>query len=148
MSAGSPRRPAHAKNLMFFSHAAVLLALLALLTALAACGGQSDAAVDLAPFKQMVREAPCADISNRLFLIDGELVFWQREGNCADAAYTYTLYGSTPDQVLCTLYQTIGGPVEEFRDEQYRELFDTITSNLDNPDLGLGAEHTVDAVPF
>jgi hypothetical protein len=113
-----------------------------------ACGDRTGTGVDLAPFRQMAREAPCADISNRLFLIDGELVFWQREGNCADAAYAYTLYGTTPDQILCTLYQTIAGPVDKCEDADYRGLFDTVVSNLGSPDLGLGAEHGVDPVSF
>jgi hypothetical protein len=125
------------------------LVLLAALCALVACGSEPQSGVDLTRFKQMAREeADMADISNRLFVIDGELVFWQREGHVADAAYAYSLYGSTPERLLCRLFQTIAGPQKECNDEQYRQLFETITSNLDKPDLGLGPGHTVDPVSF
>jgi hypothetical protein len=113
---------------------------------LAGCGDKPDSAVDLAPFKQMAQKAEGADINNRLFLIDGRLVFWQKEGHVADASYQYTLYGSAPDQVLCKRYDTIAGPRNEVNDEQYRALFETITANLGKPDLGLGSGHTVDPV--
>ena len=69
-------------------------------------------------------------------------------GNCADASYSEMLYGSTPDQVLCSLYDSIAGPMKNCQHEQYRAMFDTITANLDKPDLGLGPDHTVQPVPF
>jgi len=118
---------------------------------LASCAGDSGeptSAVDLAPFKELAKAGACADIRNRLFLIDDQLVFWDRAGNCADAAYGEALYGSTPDQVLCVAHDSIAGPVKECPDEQYRDLFETITANLDKPDLGLGSGHTVQPVSF
>jgi hypothetical protein len=96
----------------------------------------------------MARAGGCADIRNRLFFIDDQLVFWDRAGNCADAAYGETLYGSTPDQVLCIAHDSIAGPVKNCRDERYQDMFDTITANLGKSDLGLGSGHTVQAVPF
>jgi hypothetical protein len=132
--------------------AAVLMALfLAALFLLTSCAGSSaepDSAVDLAPFKEMARDGGCADIRNRLFLIDDQLVFWDRAGNCADAAYGEALYGSTPDQVLCTFHDSIAGPRKNCQDAQYQEMFDTMTSNLDKPDLGLGPGHTLQPVRF
>jgi hypothetical protein len=104
--------------------------------------------VDLAPFKTMARAGSCADIRNRLFLIDDQWVFWDRAGNCADAAYGETLYGNTPDDVLCEFHDSIAGPMKNCQGEGYLVIFDTITANLDKPDLGLGSGHTVQPVPF
>jgi hypothetical protein len=134
------------------SHAAILITLFpTALLLLASCAGNSTeprSAVDLAPFKKMARAGGCADIRNRLFLIDDQLVFWDRAGNCADGAYGQTLYGSTPDQVLCVLHDSIAGPMKNCRDERYQDTFDTMTANLDKRDLGLGPGHTVQPVPF
>ena len=131
---------------------AALAALLpAALLLLASCAGSSakpPGAVDLAPFKKAARTAGCADTRNRLFLIDNELVFWDRAGACADAAYAETLYGSSPDQVLCDLHDSIAGPVKKCPDERYQDTFETITINLDQPDLGLGPKHTVQPISF
>jgi hypothetical protein len=104
--------------------------------------------VDLAPFKAVAKDTSCADVRNQLFVIDDQLVFWDIAGNCADASYSEILYGSTPDQVLCSLHDSIAGPVNDCQDEEYRAMFDIITANLDKPDLGLGPDHTVQPVPF
>jgi len=104
--------------------------------------------VDLAPFKTMASAGACAEIRNRLFLIDDQWVFWDRAGNCADAAYGETLYGSTPGEVLCVFHDSIAGPVKNCQGEGYLVMFDTMTANLDKPDLGLGSGHTVQPVPF
>jgi hypothetical protein len=129
---------------------AVMLVLLfpSVLLLLASCAGGPGSTVDLAPFKKMARDGGCADVRNRLFLIDGKLVFWDRAGNCADAAYGEALYGSTPDQTLCVFHDSIAGPVRKCQDQGYQDLFDTITASLDKPDLGLGPEHTVQRVQF
>lgn len=136
----------------FRNHAAILIAFLPIvLLLLASCAGSSaqpQGAVDLAPFKKMAKDAGCADTRNNLFLIDGQLVLWDRAGNCADAAYGETLYGSTPDQVLCDFHDSIAGPVKNCVDARYQDTFDTITTNLDKPDLGLGSKHTVRPVNF
>jgi hypothetical protein len=134
------------------SYAAILMALLpTVLLLLASCSGgpgEPRSTVDLAPFKKMAKVSGCADTRNRLFLIDGQLVFWDRAGKCADAAYGEALYGSTPDQVLCVYHDSIAGPVKGCQDKGYQATFDTITANLDKPDLGLGPEHTVQRVRF
>jgi hypothetical protein len=79
-------------------------------------------AVDLAPFKDWARARGCDDIRNRLFLIDDQLVFSDIAGNCADGSYGRTLFGSTPDQVLCVFHDSIAGPVNECQDERYRDI--------------------------
>jgi hypothetical protein len=136
----------------FRSHAAVLMALLpTALLLLAGCAGgskQPPATVDpLAPFKKRATGAPCADTRSRLFVIDGQLVFWDRAGEFSDAAYRKSLFGRSPVQFLCVFHDSIAGPVKNCPDERYQELFDTVVANLDKPDLGLGPEHTVRQVP-
>ena len=84
----------------------------------------------------------------RLFLIDDQLVFWDREGNCPDNAYSFTLFADTVDNVLCEEYDSIGGPVKNCQDDFYSEMFDTIVANLDMPDLGIGNEYTVEEILF
>jgi hypothetical protein len=127
------------------SYAAILLTLL-----LVSCGGANtpQSAFDLTPFKERAQAAGCDDIRNRLFLIDNQLVFWEVAGDCPDASYGQTLYGRSLEQILCIAHDSIAGPVKECPDSQYQAMFDTITANLDQPDLGLGADHTVEPVPF
>ncbi len=132
-------------------HASLVAFTLGALLVLASCAGKTGepkSSVDLAPFKAMAKGGGCADIRNRLFLIDDKLVFWDTQGNCADAAYDQTLYGSAPDQILCTFHDSIAGPVNKCQDEQYRNLFDTMVANLDKADLGLGSGHTVQQISF
>jgi hypothetical protein len=109
---------------------------------------ESKTGIDLSPFIQLARNAECADIRNRLFLIDDELVLSDRVGNCADAGYIVILFGSTVDTVLCKYHDSIAGPVKEIYNESYRAMFDTIIDNLDKSDLGLGSNHTVTEIHF
>ncbi len=100
--------------------------------------------LDVEPFKKLARETSCADVKNRLFVIDDRLVFWDRESRCADAAYARTLYDRKPETVLCHLMDSIAGPQRSCSGgELFTIMFDTILDNLDKPDLGLGPEHTV-----
>jgi hypothetical protein len=100
-------------------------------------------------FIKMARaEGTCSDRANRLYIIDGKQVFWEVAGNCADASYRHTLFGLTPQNVQCTHSDSIAGPRIVCHDASQRALFDTITQNLDKPDLGLGAPHKVEILPF
>ncbi|HLZ69211.1 MAG TPA: hypothetical protein VKV26_04800 [Dehalococcoidia bacterium] len=103
---------------------------------------QTPSGPDLAPFVALMQNASCAQSRNRLYEIDGTLLFWERAGFCADAGYAYTLYNGSPDQVLCQLNDSIAGPRRSC-DPAYADLFDTITHNLDALDLGLGPDHSV-----
>jgi hypothetical protein len=103
---------------------------------------------DLSAFKDMIGSAECSDISNKLYLIDGDLVFWDVRGKCSDASYSYTLFGDSPDDVLCQRHDSIAGPGGACRGDVYRQMLDTIAANLDKPDLGLGPDHTVVPIPL
>lgn len=104
--------------------------------------------VDLTAFKEMARAANCAETRNRLFLVDGTLVFWDRGGNCPDAAYSQILFERAVDRVLCDLHDSIAGPVGRCHDDRYRGMFETMVANLEASDLGLGPGHTVQPIPF
>lgn len=119
-----------------------------------ACGGCRDQAtgprtpINVEPFREMARASGCADVRNRLFLIDERLVFWDRAGNCADAAYAQVLFSDSVDHQLCHLQDSIAGPMRGCGDARYASMFDTITANADKPDLGLGPDHRVRAIPL
>jgi len=109
----------------------------------------SEHMIDLEPFKALARGSSCADRSNRLFLIDDRLVFWNRDSHCADAAYARVLYLGSVDHVVCDLHDSIAGPQRNCQDQGAdAKLFDIIIENLEAPDLGLGSEHTVKPVEF
>jgi hypothetical protein len=121
--------------------------LLVLLMSATSCQGKQPVvtlAPEWAPFVEMARQAGCADIRNRVFVIDQTLVLADFAGNCADASYSQTLFGKTVDQVLCVNHDSIAGPIKNCSDPSYQALFDTITTHLDEPDLGLGSSHTVE----
>jgi len=133
----------HAPNLIVLLSAALLL--------LPSCRGnptEPRTEIDLTPFKAIARGGPCTNIRNRLFLIDGQLVFWDRAGNCSDAAYGETLFGSTINDALCSFHDSIAGPIKTCQDDRYQGMFDTMIANLDKPDLGLGPRHKVQPIPF
>lgn len=95
--------------------------------------------ISLEPFRELARKADCADVQNRLFLIDGQVVFWDRESTCADAAYARHLYGRTVERLICSDEDSIAGPRHACNNAgRYKSLFETVLENLDKPDLGLG----------
>lgn len=127
-----------------------------LATVISGCGGAgklADTAANpvtpIAPtlitsdFITLASSASCANLRNRLFVIDQKLVFWDKAGSCADAAYSLSLFGNTPQNILCSKSDTIAGPKTSCTDEQYRNMFDAIGQNLDKTDLGLGNGHLV-----
>ena len=138
-----------------------LIPTLILSAMLSACGGGTSigntppvepviAAAAKAEFIALANTASCAQTRNRLFLIDDKQMFWDRVGTCADASYSQTLYGVTPQSILCSSSDSIAGPRTNCTDEKYRAVFVQINQNLDKPDLGLGSAHQVtqlDVVP-
>ena len=109
---------------------------------------EPPASVDLESFRTMARTSGCADSRNRLYLIDEKLVFWDRAGSCADAAYAQALFGGAVDNQLCSFHDSIAGPMRGCRDSRFGPMFDTIIANVDKPDLGLGPAHKVRAIPL
>jgi hypothetical protein len=105
-----------------------------------------SAAPVTADFIAQAQAANCADQRNRLFVIDKKMVFWDRAGNCPDNSYARTLYGATPQALLCSVSDSIAGPRTSCVDTQSRALFDIIIANLDKSDLGLGSSHQVEAL--
>ncbi len=136
---------------------------------LAACGGGGDGAAVpgnrqagqgiavgepnggvpvVSEYIKLAQEASCTESRNNLYLVDNKYVFWDSAGQCADASWSRTLMGATPQAVLCQSGDTIAGPRSSCGDESLRGLFDTMVKNLDQPDLGLGAGHKVEAIRF
>ncbi|HZX28515.1 MAG TPA: hypothetical protein VFF16_15695 [Telluria sp.] len=103
-------------------------------------------AVVVDDFKTALGKAECADISNNLYVIDQQKVLWARTGNCPDNASEHALFGATPQDVLCKQVSSIAGQTVSCKDAATRELFDKLLANLDQPDLGLGADHKVELV--
>lgn len=99
-------------------------------------------------FFTRAREEECADVRNRLFVIDGKQVFWDRAGSCGDNSYAQRLYGATPEALLCSALDSIAGPQVRCDDPGARAMFDTILKNLHSPDLGLGSAHKVELLSF
>ena len=104
--------------------------------------------IDLNVFKNMASNATCSDVTNKLFVIDNQLVFWITEGNCPDASYSYTLFANTPNEILCKKYDSIAGPQEKYLDEKYKEFFQTITDNIHVDNFGLDESYKVTEVLF
>lgn len=115
------------------------------------CDGKSteaDTCVDVSSFQAMARDAECAELRNRLFMIDRHLVFWDAESDCPDRYWNRVLFGCTVDDWLCRDWATVGGGMRQYADSSYKGLFETILANRDRRDLGLGPRHEVIPIPF
>jgi hypothetical protein len=111
--------------------------------------GEPNGGVPVASeYVKLAVESTCATDRNQLFLVDDKYVFWAREGACADMSAARVLMGATPDAVLCRAEDTVAGPRSSCTNEAVRPLFETMSQNLDKPDLGLGAGHKVAYIPF
>lgn len=123
---------------------AVAVALLAVLS----CAKSHVNDPQWAPFIESASGAACADMKNRLFLIDASMVLWDRAGRCSDNGYAQVLYGRTPEERLCSASDSIAGPIKRCDAPAYATLFETMIANLDDPGLGLGSEHQVERLPL
>lgn len=129
---------------------------LTLVISLSACGGsgsvtpqeprKTPAPIATNEFLNLVKDASCANLKNRLFLIDQKYVMWDKSGSCADASYTQNLYGNSPQNLLCSHADSIAGPRTTCTDTAVESLFKTIIQNLDKADLGLGSTHQVQMI--
>ena len=114
--------------------------------AIASCGdGQSTAKsqVDENAFIQLALQATCADIKNKLYVVDQVLVLSDRAGSCPDASFGQVLYGRTVNDVYCTNQDSVAGAVKHCDMVAYQSMFDTMITNLAKPDLGLGPTHSI-----
>jgi len=102
----------------------------------------SQSTKDVRPFLQLSPYS-CSDIRNRAFLIDNFLVLIDRAGNCPDFSFSQVLYGDTTSDLLCAQNDSIGGPAFYCPVPSYADLFQAMTTHLDDPDLGLGPTHTI-----
>jgi hypothetical protein len=69
-----------------------------------------SSAIDTAPFIAQARKASCSSLRNSLLILDCSMILWQVRGNCSDASYSYVLFGTTVDDVLCSYSDSIAGP--------------------------------------
>jgi hypothetical protein len=111
--------------------------------------GEPNGGVPVASeFIKIAQQESCSSVKNRLYLIDGKQVFWDRAGACPDNAYAQRLYGATPEAVLCEMTDTLAGPKTFCANDTVRKLFETIQANLNLPNLGLDGSHKVELIPF
>ena len=123
-----------------------LAMLVAMTFAIVSCGNGQSAAesqVDENAFIQLALQATCADIKNKLYVVDQVLVLSDRAGSCPDASFGQVLYGRTVNDVYCTYQDSVAGAVKRCDMVAYQSMFDTMITNLAQPDLGLGQTHSV-----
>jgi hypothetical protein len=131
----------------------LLISCVLLVSALSGCGGggslaDSPTAATTPPiatteFVALAGSASCANLRNRMFVIDQKQVLWDKAGSCADASYELVLFGADTKKILCSSGDTIAGPKTTCNDEQFRTMFLTISKNLDKADFGLGSTHQI-----
>lgn len=102
--------------------------------------------IDLNSLRELALTPPFYVQSSTLHLIDNRMLLWQWQGDCCDFGYGVSLYG--PDGVICSCTDSIAGPRYTYNNTAYAEMFDTILAHAGEPDLGLGAAHTVEAISF
>ena len=57
--------------------------------------------IDVQGFQAVSAGASCADQTNRLFAIDGQMVFWSLQGCRGYGGYSYSLFGAASKGLLC-----------------------------------------------
>ncbi|MBY0572149.1 MAG: hypothetical protein K2P84_00585 [Undibacterium sp.] len=135
-----------------------LILSLSLLSILIGCGGNGNgntktaatpenkvtpAPLITSDFVALANSADCAQLNNRLFLIDQKQILWDKAGTCADASYQQTLYSGSVQNILCSKADSIAGPTNSCVDPANKAFFNTIITHLDKADLGLGSAHQV-----
>jgi hypothetical protein len=106
-------------------------------------GASIPPALNPTDFIAIAKGASCANLRNRLFVIDQKHVFWDKASSYPDASFSQVLYGNSPQIILCSSADSILGPRTFYNDEDYRALFQIIVKNLNKPDLGLDNRHQV-----
>jgi hypothetical protein len=82
--------------------------------------------VDLQIYLERAQQSPCADRRNELYLIDGRYVLWIREGDCPDNSYATFLYDGYVDKLICSVYDSIAGPMRSCTDTTLSVLFEEV----------------------
>lgn len=113
-----------------------------------AAGEPNGGAPVASEFVKLAQQESCGSVKNRLYLIDGKQVFWDRAGTCPDNAYAQRLYGATPQAVLCETTDTLAGPKTFCANDTVRKLFETMQANVNLSNLGLDGTHKVELIPF
>jgi len=108
----------------------------------------TDEDLDIEPFIEYAEASDCTDVRNRLFIIDDELVLWDRVGSCPDASYEVQLYREDLDNLLAEAYDSVAGPQTDIYDEDYRDMFELILDNIEDENLGLDDSHLVEEIVF
>ena len=108
----------------------------------------TDEDLDIEPFVEYAEASDCTDIRNRLFIIDDELVLWDRVGSCPDASYEVQLFREGLDNLLGESYDSVAGPQTDIYDEDYRDLFELILDNIEDENLGLDDSYLLEEVVF
>ncbi|WP_228893994.1 PKD domain-containing protein [Pseudoduganella aquatica] len=94
-------------------------------------------------FVKTVNRGPCNNFASDLYLVDGKYVFSNVAGSCSDASYAAALHGLTPEQLLCSAADSIGGVYRRCPDASIAPLFDTLFANRNARSLGLDSTHQV-----
>lgn len=103
----------------------------------------SPPTVDTSQFIEMAQGAACAGIINAMYLVDGQYVIWYRQGDCADASYSTTLFDARTGEALCSAYDSIAGPVQECNSDADLPLFEELAPSQ-RPDMLAG--HTAEVI--
>lgn len=82
--------------------------------------------------------------SQKLFVIDEKLIFWQRDGLAQDYAFHYILMDKTQKE-LCSYQDSIAGARTECSDPAFADLFKIILGNINKNNFGL-TNHRVERV--
>ncbi len=114
-----------------------------------------DTLLDISSFVTLfyIYSTSCPNLTNRLFMIDSAMVFWQLSAvsacsNLAAGIRLYRLYGKTPKNLLAS-YQGEDKSfwtIEHYETPACKALLDTIRANLSASDLGLGKNHRVEVI--
>ncbi|MBC3880860.1 hypothetical protein H8K35_01920 [Undibacterium sp. LX40W] len=124
---------------------------------LSGCGGgntsnlstpikSTPAPIETNAFLTIAKDTSCADLQNRLFVIDQQYVLSEKLGTCSDARYRQTLFGKTPENVVCSNADSIAGPRYNCSDPSAAAIFKQAIEHLDYPDLGLGPNHQIQQI--
>lgn len=90
---------------------------------------------------QLAKKEPCADVENKLYLINNRFIYWLRKGNCSDNNFAYYLIGKGLKE-LCSNIETIDGPKTKYTPGM-KELFNKIIAHSEETNLGLNSTYTV-----